>query len=416
MRILWITNTIFPAPSKILGIPEPVFGGWMYGLLKQLSSDKKIVIGVATVYNGNELKKIIIDDNVYYLLPAKTTISYQRKLEKYWLKVCDDFKPNIIHIHGTEYTHGLSCMRILPEHKYVVSIQGLVSVYSRYYYGGIGMWDIFKNITLRDIILRKTIYHGKLSFEKRGKFEIECIKRAEHVIGRTSWDFAHSRNINIKVKYHHCNEILRDGFYNAKKWNINKKEDFTVFLSQSVYPIKGLHKVIEAISLLKSEFPKIKVKVAGKNILKEKKCLMTLRQNGYEKYIYRLIKKLKLHDYFYFLGVLSEEQMIIEYQKAHVFICPSSIENSPNSVGEAQLLGVPTIASYVGGIPDMIVHGKSGLLYRFDDVEMLAENIKKVFTDNSLALSLSSNGIEVASIRHDRYVNKEKMDEIYKCI
>jgi glycosyltransferase involved in cell wall biosynthesis len=39
------------------------------------------------------------------------------------------------------------------------------------------------------------------------------------------------------------------------------------------------------------------------------------------------------------------KKMITEYRNAHIFICPSSIENSPNSLGEAQLIGVPVIAA-----------------------------------------------------------------------
>ena len=87
-----------------------------------------------------------------------------------------------------------------------------------------------------------------------------------------------------------------------------------------------------------------------------------------------------------FTGSLREDQMIAEYLNAHLFICPSSIENSPNSLGEAQLLGVPVIASYVGGVPDMVTHGETGLLYRFEEVEMLAEGIRNLFMNMALAL------------------------------
>jgi glycosyltransferase involved in cell wall biosynthesis len=72
-----------------------------------------------------------------------------------------------------------------------------------------------------------------------------------------------------------------------------------------------------------------------------------------------------------FLGILSEEDIIREFQNCNIFICPSSIENSPNSLGEAQLIGIPTISAYVGGIPDMVIHNYSGLLYRYEEIEIL---------------------------------------------
>ena len=108
--------------------------------------------------------------------------------------------------------------------------------------------------------------------------------------------------------------------------------------------------------------------------------------------------------------------MIKEYLNAHVFVCPSSIENSPNSVGEVQLLGVPVIASYAGGMPNMVVYGETGMLYRFEEVEMLAEHIRRVFTDHTLARHLSENGIKAAEKRHHQRENLNQMLKIYRLI
>ena len=105
--------------------------------------------------------------------------------------------------------------------------------------------------------------------------------------------------------------------------------------------------------------------------------------------------------------------MIKKYQKAHVFICPSSIENSPNSLGEAQLIGTPTIGSYVGGIPNMIQHHQTGLLYRFEEYEMLAKYICDIFENSTLALHLSQNAITAAEARHNVHDISKKMFNIY---
>ena len=105
--------------------------------------------------------------------------------------------------------------------------------------------------------------------------------------------------------------------------------------------------------------------------------------------------------------------MVAEYKNSHIFICPSIIENSPNSIGEAQLLGLPCIAAYAGGIPDMVTHGKSGLLYCFEEIEMLACSIKRIFRDGDLALRLSEGGKVAASERHDRVKITETMIAIY---
>ena len=81
MRVLWITNTIFPAPSKALGLSVPVVGGWMYGLAAQLAANREVHLAVATVYQGNELKILNLDDIRYYLLPCRVSSSYQKHLQ-----------------------------------------------------------------------------------------------------------------------------------------------------------------------------------------------------------------------------------------------------------------------------------------------------------------------------------------------
>ena len=227
-------------------------------------------------------------------------------------------------------------------------------------------------------------------------------------------DYVHVKALNQKVNYHFCNESLRDLFYTAEKWDIKNKSDYTIFLSQANLPFKGLHQVLKAVSRLKSEYRGIKIRIAGSSIIMYSSILDKIKLSGYGSYIRNLIKKLNLNEHVQFIGTLTEEQMVEEYKNAHLFICPSSIENSPNSLGEAQLLGVPVVASYVGGIPDMVTHGETGLLYRFEEVEMLAEHIRSIFNNDNLAHKLSSNVIMVAEERHNRLINLNKTLEIYQ--
>lgn len=108
--------------------------------------------------------------------------------------------------------------------------------------------------------------------------------------------------------------------------------------------------------------------------------------------------------------------MADQYRMAHVFVCSSSIENSPNSLGEAQLIGCPVVASYVGGVPDMVDNNITGLLYRFEETEMLAAAICRIFNNDNLAEALSTREIETASKRHDGIKNANRMMEIYKTV
>lgn len=338
----------------------------------------EVEFAVATVYRAKEMKTIHTDGVTYYLLPARIdNTRYDKSLEAYWMKVNETFRPDVVHIHGTEYAHGLAFIRACGADNVCVSIQGLVSVIARYYYAGMSSWDILKNITIRDIIRWDTIFQQKRRFEKRGELEKEYLKTVPHIIGRTSWDKAHIWAINPDAEYHFCNETLRPVFY-QRKWEYDKCDKHTIFLSQASYPIKGLHKVLEAMPLILRHFPDTKIKIAGPSLVDKPFYRIT----GYGKYIRSLIIKLHLEDKVTFLGLLTEEQMCEQYLKANVFVCPSSIENSPNSLGEAQILGVPCAASYVGGVMDMMANMES-YLFRFEEIEMLSEIILRLFNDKS---------------------------------
>ena len=139
------------------------------------------------------------------------------------------------------------------------------------------------------------------------------------------------------------------------------------------------------------------------------KLLMTY----YGKYIKKMIKKLNLERNVVFTGPLDEKKMCQRYLKSHVFVCPSSIENSPNSLGEAMILGVPSVASYVGGIPDMLKDKEEGFLYQHDSPYMLAQYFCEIFENQDLALKFSKNARERALKTHDRDENTRRLIEIY---
>ena len=418
MKILWVTNTIFPDLSIQLGLKAPVRGGWMYSFAPDLVM-QGIQLTVATARQGVAEQCAVINEVNYYLLNAKRPIThYDPSLENQWREILENQQPDLIHIHGTEYGLGLSLLKVCNGVPAVISIQGLVHVVARFYKSDISNLDILKSITVKDIVQMNTIWHAQNSYKKRGqKIELRYLRNVGHVIGRTTWDHFHAKAVNPALTYHFCNESLRDAFYVAPKWDRASISPMTIFLSQASYPIKGLHKVLMAINLLKDKHPEIKIRIAGNDITKSSgNYVERLKMNGYGKHLRTLMRKMDLSTHVTFLGPLTELEMVKEYLNAHVFVCPSSIENSPNSLGEAQLIGVPTIGSYAGGIPDMIEHRINGLLYRFEEVEMLAAHIDEIFGNDALAKSLSQNGILSASKRHDRRTNVNSLISIYKKI
>ena len=414
MKVLWITNTIFPEACKELGLPTPFVGGWMYSsadyLLKAFAN---IELGVASLYNGKKLKIINSERITYYLLPRSTSGHiYDVKLESFWKEVKNQFDPDIVHIHGTEYPHGLAYVNACGIDNVVVSIQGLVSVIERYYYGGINEKELKRKVTFRDLVKLDSIQKQRVKIQKRGEFEKILINKVQHVIGRTTWDKAHVLAINQKIFYHFCNESLRGDFY-KNNWQLGECKKHQIFLSQSYYPLKGMHQIIKALPLILNYYPDTTIVVAGNDFTKSKK---KLGLTGYGKYIRSLINTLGVKENIIFTGILTENAMCEKYLESNVFVCPSSIENSSNSIGEAQLLGVPCVASFVGGGPDMIKNEETGLLYRFEEYEMLAILVCRIFSDDEFANILSRNGKAIAMKRHDKQKIIENLNSIYNSI
>jgi len=380
--------------------------------LSILENKKDINLAVASVYEGREFEKFKSKGVKYYLLPqAKNNRTYDPKLEKKWKLIKKEFQPSIVHIHGTEYPHGLAYLRACGSENVVVSIQGLVSICERYYYGNISTWDMLKNITIRDLIRRDTIFAQRRDMKKRGYYEKEVLLSAKNIIGRTFWDSTHIWANNPTARYYFCNETLRPLFY-QHQWVYENCEKNSIFISQAHSPIKGFYQIIRALPIILGCYPKTKVYVAGIDFINKSYW----RIGGYGKLIKTLIKRLGLGNYIVFTGPLSEEEMCQRLMRSHVFVSPSSIENSSNSISEAQLIGVPCVASYVGGIEDMVKNNETGLVYRFEEFEMLAKGICGLFADQDLAQRISGGARKVAAARHNKELNKNRLMEIYSNI
>lgn len=228
----------------------------------------------------------------------------------------------------------------------VINIQGLVSIIAKHYTANLPI-NIQRRFTLRDFLKQNNILQQRQELERKGKLEIEAIQNTQHVIGRTTWDKACVWHINPNANYYSCNENLREAFY-LNEWSLEHCERYSIFLSQGSYPIKGLHYVLESLPLLLEKYPATKLYIAGPDITSSKNLKEEFKKTSYAKYITELIKKLKIENNVFFTGLLNEQQICERYLNSNVFVCPSSIENSPNSLGEAMILGLPCVASNVG--------------------------------------------------------------------
>lgn len=418
MKVLWLTNIILPEASQLMNEKSTPFGGWLVSASVRLSNEKEISLSIAFPKNKLKDVEVLKGDKInYYVFPPVSAKDIRsNKPNAYLSDILDQVKPDIVHIFGSEYAHSLAMVNACIDKDItpVISIQGLVSVIARHYLSGLP--ETVKNrFTLRDLIKQDNIKQQQKKFVKSGILEIEALQKVKHVIGRTTWDRACLYQINPAAEYHFCNEILRGEFY-RHTWNINTCERHSIFISQGSYPTKGLHFMLEAMQLILKRYHHAKLYVGGQDITKSDTLKDKLKITSYGKYIKLLIKKYHLEKSVVFTGILNEQQMCERYLQAHVFVCPSSIENSPNSLGEAMLLGVPCVASDVGGITDLLQHREAGFIYPADASYMLAHYVCEIFANNEVALKFSNQAREHALKTHDPQSNNNALIVIYKKI
>ena len=111
-----------------------------------------------------------------------------------------------------------------------------------------------------------------------------------------------------------------------------------------------------------------------------------------EKKLKDLAKELKVDDIVQFLGHIEPEKVYEHLAEADIFVRPSRSEGLGSSFLEAMGAGLPIIATPVGGIPDFLKDGETGLFCEVDDPQDLAKKIKLLMADEELAKQISENG------------------------
>lgn len=391
------------------------YGGWLINSSDALSDINRGKLAIAFPKSNIEgIRKLEGKKITFYAFKSFHDNKNNKRSE--FVEILNEVKPDIVHIYGTEYSHSLEMVKICEKQgvSVVVSIQGLVSVYSAHFMSNLP-YSIMNKFTVRDFIKQDNLCQQQKRFFERGKNEKKVLEHVEHVIGRTTWDKACSLQINPTLQYHHCNEILRSEFY-GHVWDVGQCERHSIFISQGSYPIKGLHLMLEAMSILFKQYSDVKLYVGGEDLTKTRTLGQKLRITSYGKYIKKLIHDFGLQDKVEFSGALNEKEMCQRYLKSHVFVCSSSIENSPNSMGEAMMIGVPSVVSNVGGVVDLFDHGRDGYAYQWDAPYMLAYYISEIFKDDNRAMQFSKNSRKHAAETHACKKNTERLLEIYESI
>ena len=394
MRVLWFSVT----PSLYSKNPLYNGGGWIASLEGELKKNKSIELGVAFEFCDDKFKVCENGVTYYPINVWKTKKKLRRREwnilneEKYiipeCIKIIEDFSPDIIHIFGTEWCFGLIQNYIkIPV---IIHLQGSIIAYNRVTFPpGYSVYDKIRDVFFN---LKKQI---KLCLDRkntkvRARREERIFSISKNFMGRTNWDLGLSKIYSPNSNYYRCEEMLRPIFYQEpNSWN-NFYNGGKLILT-----------TVGGVDLRKG----ITANLATAKILKEKMNLdFEWRVIGNKGNIKIAEKNERIrHEYICvrLCGVLDAEEIKQMLLDSHLYVYPSLMDNSPNALCEAQLLGVPCIATYVGGFPSLVTDFEDGLLVPSNDPESLAFCICNLMNDSALAQKLSINGKSRASKRHN---------------
>lgn len=414
MKVLWIVNSVLGALSEKL-YHKKSNGAWMDALLESFKGQQEYQLVVATTLATNETMLVEDAGIRYYALPSQPPILYdENKKEniRAWRQLLDEEQPDCIQVWGTEFTHGLCALRLAQGIPSVIYMQGYLGSIARHYTAGIPEKELKKTVTFRDFIKQDSILQQQSKYYASTEKEKEMLELAGNIISENEWCNSSIRAIVPDINIYTCPLSINQVFA-EKQWNIDKTEKHSVICTASGYPLKGLHMMLRAIAQLKKRYPDIKLYVPGQKMVSDGSLKWLLRKRGYTKYIEQLIKELQLEDEIVWLGRVSQEELAEQYEKARVFVLSSSIENHSSSLKEAMMVGVPSIASAVGGVPEYVRHGVNGFLYRFEEYEIMAAYIATLFEDDELSVQLSKAGRQDMLKLHENQNLFETVVKIY---
>jgi len=382
-----------PRAYELFNLPGSSYGGgWMVSLAEVLAAQLNISLCIATAAAVKSIQTRHERNITYVLIPGggRRSLAWQNTHGvQAAVDVINATNPDLVHIHGTENFYGLITRHPAVTCPVVISLQGLMGPYTHWYayFGDYSPWRVFCMISFAELLTGRGLYGQYHRFLGMARRELRILEATQYVMGRTRWDKAYACSMNPSVIYYHVGEIMRTTFWRTS-WDIARCRRNTIFFSNAGAPRKGTELLLDALSLVQREVPDATLCIAGE----------ISARSGYGRHLHRRIAAsdgaVRL------LGVLTADEMVQALCQAHVFVSPSYIDNSPNVVCEAQVLGLPVIATYCGGLSSLITDGETGLFAPTGDVPMIAARILEVFRSDTLAVALGQHALQEARRRH----------------
>jgi glycosyltransferase involved in cell wall biosynthesis len=178
--------------------------------------------------------------------------------------------------------------------------------------------------------------------------------------------------------YRMSNVLEPDDFVDPNSIDCEWADPPNVLVVGTLNPGKGIQDLLRAMTLLAEEGLDVGLRLAG--------------DGGYRQTLAELADELGLSEHVEFLGFLNRDQLKTEYRSADIFCLASHSEGSPKVVPEAMAAGLPTIATNVGNVSNIIEDSETGVICEPQNVESLAAALRRLLGDRDFALRIARAG------------------------
>jgi glycosyltransferase involved in cell wall biosynthesis len=339
----------------------------------------------------------------------------ERLFKKYWdvyvekilpqaLEIINSYKPDVIQIFGTEWPFGqIAKYTSIP---IVVHIQGAIVPYNNALYPP--GYSIYDRIRLCGFNLKKyySLYRTVRDIKNWEEWERDTWQCVSNYMGRTKWDQALANVMHPYCQYFHVDEALRSEFIEEPgiKWTGYKNKKIKLISTGCSTFWKGPDMLLKVARILKQLNIDFEWNVAG-NMPKDIQCIVEHKENA--KFVECNVN---------ILGFIQPDVLSKLLCSSSIYVHTAYIENSPNSICEAQCLGVPIISTNVGGISSLVQDGIGGILVPANDPWQMAYSIVSLCRDKNKMISMSESSKSLAIRRHDKDNIKTNLLLAYKSL
>ena len=409
MNVLWFECTT-PGRYKC----GEVLGGWQDSLEAIVRTAHDVNLTVAfEVYQPSEEK--IVDGVRYIPIHISYTNKENKLSETTWdisaQKMLDtiedivhDVNPDIIHVFGTEWSFGLIAEKTkIPV---VIHIQGSIVTYNNAMFPPrYSVFDVIRNEGLRHPVLMYKAWKKYQCELSREYVERRVWKAVSNYMGRTRWDEAMSAVMHPGRKYFHVDEALRPSFLGSNNvWNYPPDGKIRLLSTGIISFRKGIDMMLKTAEILKSLCFDFEWHVAGVISVNQKQIIQRKEGRSFDNC------NIIIH------GFLPSDEVNKLLSETTIYIHTAYAENSPNSICEAQYLGIPVISTNVGGISTLVCDGIDGILVPANDPWSMVYEIMQLASDKERMKAYSLKSREKALKRHNPDVILQQLLHCYKIL